>query len=359
MKINSLKLTNFRVYSAYSIMFSPSKTVLIGPNAVGKTSIIEAIYALGLAKSPRVSDDKEMIKNGKSAFFVEGEFCSSTNNKYRVSIGLDETKKVIKKNQTVIKKMSDHIGLIDCVWFSSLDLNLLFGSPQFRRRNFDRIMCQISKVYFGALSNYKKFLKERNALLKRLIFEKNKQLNVLLDAIDQQLVIEGEKVISIRKKTIAKINQLITKNKEKIGNDKEDFKIQYIENVNEKSFESALKNSLSEDIKRGNTSVGPHKDDYIFIINNKNIVFQGSQGQQRNAIISLKLAESDLIYEVKKEYPILLLDDVFSELDKERQNKLIMGLDKDIQTIITTTSLSDIDDDVVNNSMIIEMKGDY
>ena len=154
------------------------------------------------------------------------------------------------------------------------------------------------------------------------------------------------------------MNQFLIDKQHEIGNVNEDLKIEYIENVKEEDFLIKLKDSFLDDLKHGNTSFGPHKDDYIFIINNKNIVYQGSQGQQRNAILSLKLSEVDLIYEVKKEYPILLLDDVFSELDRERQNKLLNSINKEIQTIITTTSLSEIDNKLVEDSMVIEVKGD-
>ena len=358
MRINRLQVKNFRSYSEYFWEFDGSKVLIVGSNASGKTTLIEAIYMLGLAKSPRTAYDSELIKNNESSFFVEGDFESSTLNKYKVSLGFDGEKRLIKKNQTVVKKLSDHIGLIDCVWFSSFDLNMLTGNPQIRRRNFDRIICQISKVYFAALSNYKKFLKERNALLKRLIFENKTELKVLLETIDQSLVNEGKKIISLRRKIINKLNQFLIDKQHEIGNVNEDLKIEYIENVKEEDFLIKLKDSFLDDLKHGNTSFGPHKDDYIFIINNKNIVYQGSQGQQRNAILSLKLSEVDLIYEVKKEYPILLLDDVFSELDRERQNKLLNSINKEIQTIITTTSLSEIDNKLVEDSMVIEVKGD-
>lgn len=358
MRIKTISLKNFRCYSEKKLDFHGQSTVFIGQNAVGKTSLAEAIYVLGMVKSPRITDDKAMIKEGNNSFFIEGEFESSTLNKYKICFGYNGEKRLIKKNGVSIKKLSDYIGIIDVVWFSANDLNLLSGSPQNRRANFDRIICQISKVYFTALSNYKNFLKERNALLKRLIFENRTTNNVLLEVINQRLVLEGKKIISIRRKIVSKINEILKEEKQKIGNENEDFKIDYLPCVSENEFESKLNDNFEEDLKRGNTCFGPHKDDYIFIINNKNIVYQGSQGQQRNAILTLKMAELNLLYEIKKEYPILILDDVFSELDKERQNKLLLGINKEVQTIITTTSISEIDEEVIKESNIIAMKGD-
>lgn len=358
MKINNISLENFRCYSAYRCSFNDKINVIIGRNAVGKTSLAEAVYVLGMCKSARISDDYALINHKKKHFFLEGEFCSSTMNKYKISIGYDGAKKVVKKNQTLIKKMSDYIGVVDVVWFSANDLFLLFGNPQNRRANFDRIMCQISKVYVGALSNYKKFLKERNALLKRLIFENRNEDRILLESINEMLAEEAKKIIKIRYKTINKINEILRKMYDNNSIIKELLKIEYCINVGENEYLDVLKTTLDDDLKHGNTSKGPHKDDYIFIINNKNIVESGSQGQQRNAILNMKLAEVELIYEVKKEYPILILDDVFSELDKTRKNMLINQMPNDVQIIITATSLAEIDNNIINNSNIISLEGD-
>ena len=338
--------------------FSEKLNIVIGPNAVGKTTVAEAVYLLGMTKSPRASEDKTMIRDGKNVLFVEGEFYSSVMNKYKISLGYDGEKKVIKKNQSLIKKVSDFLGTIDVVWFSANDLFLLSGNPQNRRTNFDRIMCQISKVYFDALSNYKKILKERNALLKRLIFENSERHRVLLESIDESLVVEGNKIMKIRAKTVNKINEILEKEYKKNSSNKELLKLEYSNCVGEKDFLKVLKDSYNEDLKRGNTMFGPHKDDYIFIINNKNIVDNGSQGQQRNAILNLKLAEVQLINEVKNEYPILILDDLFSELDEKRKNLLLNQMPEDVQIIITTTSLAELDASIIEKSNIISLKGD-
>ena len=358
MKIKDISVSNFRCYSRFSCSNLANLVLIYGPNAVGKSSFIEAVYLLSLTKSPRTHDEKDMIKDCETNFFVNGSFVSSVNNKYVVSFGYDGNKKILKKNGSIVKKISDYIGTIDAVWFSSKDLNLVNGSPKERRSNFDRILCQISKVYFTALSNYKKLLKERNALLKWLILENKTNNNLLLETIDQKLVSEGKKVIRARNKTIKKMNELLEKIHSKISGTKEKVEIEYVPSVDENSFDNELKKNLNEDIKHGNTGVGPHKDDYIFIINNKNIATYGSQGQQRNTILSLKLTEVQLIYEVKNEYPILLLDDVFSELDKNRQNKLLENINNDVQTFITTTSISDIENKIIDRAELIHMKGD-
>ena len=358
MKIKSIKLEGFRCHSLITIDFGDNTNIIFGPNASGKTSIIEAVYIFGLLKSPRGIADRELINNVNDHFYIEASFVSSTLNKYNVSVGFNGEQKIVRKNKSIVKRMSDHIGIIDCVWFSANDLFLLSGSPQNRRTNFDRILCQISKVYFSALSNYKKFLKERNALLKRLIFENRKENIILLETINERLIFEGKRIINIRQKVIEKINEILLKKHSEIGYKNEALKIEYVPSVTEDMIEEKIISNVDEDIKHGNTSFGPHKDDYIFIINNKNIVYQGSQGQQRNAVLSLKLAEVELIYNVKKEYPILLLDDVFNELDLERQNRLLKGIEENVQTIITTTSISGLDKEIIRNSNLIELKGE-
>lgn len=358
MKINSLLLQDFRCYNSFSSSFLKNLIIIYGPNACGKTSLIEAIYLLSLTKSPRLIEERGMIKDNMTSFFVKGSFVSSVNNKYEVSLGYDGNKKIFKKNGSLIKKASDYVGIIDSVWFSANDLNLINGSPKERRMNFDRIICQISKVYFATLSNYKKLLKERNALLKWLIFENKINNTILLEAIDQKLVVEAKKIIAFRKKTINKINEILDQTHKNISGTNEKIRIIYNPNVDENEIEKQLKEHLQDDFKYGNTGIGPHKDDYVFIINNKNIATKGSQGQQRNAILSLKLSELQLIYEVKKEYPILLLDDVFSELDKTRQNKLLENINVEVQTFITTTSITELEQSVIERAELIHMKGD-
>ena len=179
-----------------------------------------------------------------------------------------------------------------------------------------------------------------------------------METIDQKLINEAKKIINIRIKIVKKINEILKNIHFEISGTKELIQVEYVPNIEENVFEEELKKHIQDDIKHGNTSVGPHKDDYIFIINNKNIAIQGSQGQQRNAILSLKLSEVQLIYEVKNEYPILLLDDVFSELDKTRQNKLLKNINNEVQTFITTTSITDIEQEVIEHAELIHMKGD-
>ena len=358
MKIDRLSVKNFRCYREYNVTFSEGINVIIGENATGKTSLAEAVFALSFTKSPRISDEKVLIKDGCDNFFISGDFCGNLFNKYKISYGYDGEKKVIKKNQAVVRKISDYVGTIDVVWFSANDLFLFVGSPQNRRSNFDRIMCQISKVYYAALSNYKKFLKERNALLKRLNFENSKQLKVLLESLNEGIILEGKKIINIRAKTIHKINELLNQKHAFSKDQKELLQIKYCNSVDVDNYSNVLNDSYIDDLRRGNTSFGPHKDDYIFIINNKNIVEEGSQGQQRNAILNLKLAEVELINEVKKETPILVLDDVFSELDEKRKNNILKRIPEGVQIIITATSLVEIDRDVVEKANIISLKGD-
>ena len=219
---------------------------------------------------------------------------------------------------------------------------------------FDLVFCQISKDYLFMTNYYKKLLKDRNTLLKRLTFENRNDLQNLLEVITEQLIDYGNKIIEFRKNNIRKISEFASCNHYKISKNLETFELQYIPSFNMLT-KQIYDFSYAEDLKKGYTTIGPHRDDYSFIVNNKNVAIFGSQGQQRNAVLSVKLGMADFIFEIKKEAPTLLLDDVFSELDKERQNSLINSLNPNFQTIITTASISDLDKRILDNALIVEL----
>lgn len=355
MRINGLKLYNYRLFDKKTVSFEKGINVIYGDNAIGKTTILEAVYYLSLTKSFKTNDEQTLVRHDSNEMSVIGQIFKQ---------GSVSTLKVIKdlKGKTVFKdsskflKISDFIGESLVVAFCNHDVVLLNGSPRERRKLFEPIFCQISKDYVLASNYYKKILNERNALLKRLMFENNQALTELLKTLDLQLVDYAKKIIFFRNETIKKINEQIQKFYCSISEEKCNVEIQYSPSSDYQSIERELFNRRDEDIKKGTTSVGPHRDDYVFIINNKNIIDFGSQGQQRSVLISLKLCFVDLIFKAKEEYPILLLDDVLSELDRKRQNNLFNLIDSDIQTILSTATLAEVDENVLKNANIITLK---
>lgn len=356
MLIKKIKLEKFRCFEHKIIEFKGLKTILIGKNAVGKTSIIEAIMCLSVLKSFRTNNQLEMIRENSGYFYLEG-VVEESERLNTVSLYVDETTKRVKLNNYLYKKMSDYVGLFNVVAFSALDFLVLKGNPSDRRKMMDLIFCQISKDYLNMSNYYKKLLKDRNTLLKGFIFENSDKMQTLIESVTEQIIEYGNKIVSFRLEFCRKISEYANKIHSKISSEKEQFEFVYAPSCPKLTKEVYLK-SFEEETKRGYTLIGPHRDDYIFIINNKNISVFGSQGQQRNAMLSVKLAMADVLYEIKKEAPTLLLDDVFSELDEERQNALINNLNPMYQTIITAASVSDLKENIINNSLIINLESE-
>lgn len=353
MIIKNIKIKQFRRFNDFQLEFSPKITVIYGDNAVGKTTIIEAINCISSIKSFRTNDYLELINDFSEYFYLEATL-KSDELENKVTYYCDKQGKKIKLNNYLYLKLSDFVGYFNVVCFSSLDFFKLKGSGNERRKLFDLVFCQISKDYMFVSNYYKKLLKDRNALLKRLIFENRRDLQNLIEVVSEQLVEFGNKIIEFRQKTINEISNFAKLHHLRISEELEDFCLTYSPSVNKLKIEY-YNNSLTEDLKRGYTTIGPHRDDYIFIVNNKNVAIYGSQGQQKNAILSVKLAMADLIYENKKEAPTLLLDDVFSELDRKRQNALVNSLNPNYQTIITTASISDLDNKILDNALLVKL----
>lgn len=354
MVIKKIKINNFRCFKQKNIEFSSKNNIILGSNAIGKTSVLEAITCLSILKSFRTNDQMEMICENNDYFFVEGELLSG-NNQAVVSVYFDKTLKRVKVNNYVYKKLSDYVGFFNVVTFSALDFLILKGASSERRRMLDLIFCQISKDYLIMSNYYKKLLKDRNALLKAFILENRDKALTLIEAVTEQMITCGNKIIEFRRTYCQKISEFSKKIHYEISSGFENFELKYTSS-SEKLTAEIFRKTFEEDVRRGYTTIGPHRDDYIFIINNKNISVYGSQGQQRNAMLSVKLAMADLLFEIKKEAPTLLLDDVFSELDEQRQNALIDSLNPEYQTIITTASISDLKENIINNSLIINLE---
>ena len=355
MIIKSLELADFRNYDNLKIDFSSGTNILYGDNAQGKTNILEAIYVSATTKSHKGSKDKEIINFGKEEAHIR-TILEKDNAEYRVDMHLRKNKsKGIAIDGQKIKRASDLIGRLNVVFFSPEDLSIIKNGPSERRRFMDMELCQLDHIYLNSLSKYNKLVFERNKVLKDL-FEKPEN-SVLLDVQDKQLCEYGSVIIKAREKFIKELNEIISPIHEKLTGGKELLSVYYEPNVSFEEFEKKLSASRKKDMYAGQTTIGPHKDDFSFIVKKAqdpekegiDIRKYGSQGQQRTASLSLKLSEIEIVKKSKKDNPVLLLDDVLSELDSNRQNYLLNTIG-DIQTIITCTGL----DEFVNNRFEID-----
>ena len=338
MKIKQLKLKNYRNYNLLDLEFDSSTNIFYGDNAQGKTNILESIYLCGTTKSHRGTKDRDLISFGKDESHIEAVIEKKEVN-YKIDIHLKKNSpKGIAINKIPIKKASDLFGVINIVFFSPEDLNIIKNGPSERRRFIDLELAQLDKVYLSDLSNYNRIINQRNKLLKDS--HDRKELLETLDVWDAQLIYYGNKIIDRRNKFIYQINEIIKKIHSQLTGGKEILQLHYeLSNV-DISLEQAIFKNRERDIRAKSTSVGPHRDDICFMSGELDIRKFGSQGQQRTAALSLKLSEIELVKKITKDTPILLLDDVLSELDKNRQNYLLDSI-CDIQTLITCTGVDD------------------
>lgn len=347
MIIKSLELVDYRNYESLSIEFCEGTNILYGDNAQGKTNILEAIYVAATTKSHKGSKDKDIVNFDKEEAHIR-TFIQKEGIETRVDMHLRKSKsKGIAIDGQKIKKAADLLGLCNVVFFSPEDLGIIKNGPGERRRFVDMELCQLDSFYLYNLNNFNKIVNQRNKLLKDMYM--NPQLKETLNIWDMQLVSYGSKIIERRAKFVEQLNEIIFDIHKKLSGGKEELRIVYEPNVEINDLEKKLRESQDRDIRSKMTSVGPHRDDFSFIIGNTDIRKFGSQGQQRTAALSLKLSEIELVKKITKDTPILLLDDVLSELDSNRQNYLLNSIG-DIQTIITCTGLEEF----VNNRFEID-----
>ena len=333
MIVKKLELLNYRNYEYLNIDFDSGINILYGDNAQGKTNILEALYMSGTSKSHKNAKDKETIKFGKEEAHIK-TIVFKNDIEYKIDIHLKSHKnKGIAINGVPIKKATELFGVLNIIFFSPEDLNIIKEGPSERRRFIDMELCQLDKVYL-----HNKILNQRNKLLKDMLDKPS--LRDTLDSWDEQLLKYGKEIIKRRKKFIDDLNEVIFLIHKKLSGNKEELTITYEPDVTLSNYESALKEARKKDERFLTTSVGPHRDDMAFLIKNVDLRKYGSQGQQRTAALSLKLSEIELVKSIIKEEPILLLDDVLSELDKGRQNQLLSSISK-TQTIITCTGLDE------------------
>lgn len=342
MIIKSLELSGFRNYDFLSLEFDRGTNILFGDNAQGKTNILEAIYLSATTKSHKGHKDRDIVKFGAEEAHIR-TCIEKSGEDIRIDMHLRKTKsKGIAIDGTRIKKAAELLGLMNVVFFSPEDLSIIKNGPAERRHFVDMELCQLDSFYLYNLNNYNKIVNQRNKLLKDLFM--NPSLKDTLSIWDAQMASFGGKVIERRILFTQQLNEIIKGIHSQLTGGKEDLEIIYEPDVSMERFEETLFLTQDKDIRLKMTSTGPHRDDFSFLVNGIDIRKFGSQGQQRTAALSLKLAEIELVKKMTKDTPILLLDDVLSELDSSRQNLLLSSIG-DIQTIITCTGL----DEFVNN----------
>ena len=338
MIVDSIKLENFRNYQSLKLKFDQGTNIFYGDNAQGKTNILESVYVCCTTKSHKGSKDKEMIRFGEDEAHIKLTV-RKQDVPYRIDMHLKKNKaKGIAINGIPIRKASELFGIVNVVFFSPEDLNIIKNGPAERRRFLDLELCQLNKLYVHGLIQYNRVVTQRNKLLKELSF--HPEYEETLDIWDLQLAQYGRQVIEYRMDFVKQLNEMIVGIHNQLSGGKEHLEIFYEPNVEAEKLEDALAKNRDSDLRQRTTGIGPHRDDISFIVNGIDIRRFGSQGQQRTAALSLKLAEIELVKYLVKDYPVLLLDDVLSELDGSRQEHLLAGIDH-IQTMITCTGLED------------------
>ena len=352
MILKSLELDNYRNYEHLLIEFDKGTNILTGENAQGKTNILEAIYLCSTTKSHRGNKDSEIIKFDSEESHLRTIIDKKDEN-VRIDMHLRSGKsKIIALNMEKLKKTSELIGILNVVLFSPEDLNIIKGGPSYRRSFIDMQICRLDSSYVFNLSNYNKIIDQRNKLLKDIYFQP--ALRETLFIWDSQLQSYGSQVIKRRKEFIDELNGIVKEIHYKLTGQKEFLTIKYEPDTEADKIEEALKENAERDLKSKATSSGPHRDDYVININGMDARKFGSQGQQRTAALSLKLAEIEIIKKNTNDNPIFLLDDVLSELDSNRQNMLLDSI-SNIQTIITCTGLDDFVNERFKNDRVFEV----
>jgi len=338
MIIQSIELNNFRNYENLQISFDEGTNILFGDNAQGKTNILEAAYLSGTTKSHKGSKDKEMIRFGTNEAHLR-TMVLKKGKQYQIDMHLKNNRsKGIAVNKIPMKKASELFGILNIVFFSPEDLNIIKNGPSERRHFLDAELCQLDKIYLSDLSNYNKILNQRNKLLKDMVYRP--ELSDTLPVWDMQLIDTGKKIIRRREQFVKELNEIVHEIHYRISGGKEELFLSYEPSVSADMMEQEIERVRQRDLKICQTSVGPHRDDLLFSIADVDIRKFGSQGQQRTSALSLKLSEIELVRKSIHDTPVLLLDDVLSELDSSRQNYLLNSI-CDTQTIITCTGLDE------------------
>ena len=370
MRIKSLKLLYFRNYLSMNIDVHPSLNVLVGNNANGKTNIIESIFCLALGRSYRTKSDSECIMFGETATAMSCVVNKNDKN-LDIMLGINNKGKSAKIAGVKKTKLTDFVGELNVVLFSPEDLQLVKGSPSLRREFINREFYQFSRIYHKYYLMYQHLLKQRNSYLKDMRKNPKDEMSLAyLETITSQLAKVAIYITRERVSFVNDISKLTYQNMLNISNGQESLKIRYKSSVlealnindisdeifNEENLTNVMMKKLYDDIMRGSTKIGPHQDDLEFYINDLDAKMYASQGQQRSIVLSLKLAEINYLKTKTGTYPVLLLDDVLSELDKNRQLKLLDAINENVQTFITTPSISDIKEDLLKKAKVFKIE---
>lgn len=357
MKINSLKINHFRNYKDCSVEFDPFINIFIGNNAQGKTNLLEAIYILSMSKSFKTNVIDELIYFDEDFAKIQGKIISHHQD-MNLEIILSKLGKKAIINHKEIKKTSDYVGYLNVVLFIPEDLMLIKGSPRLRRKLIDMEISKISPIYMYNLNKYNKLLKERNKYLK-MLHENHKGVDEYLEVLSEQMARLQVDLIKRRIEFVETWNDIATKMYDYVSLHKEKLFIEYKSSYKKIDYESILEKYIKNyqrDIQYSQTVDGLHKDDMLMYLDDKNAVIYASQGQQRSIVLSLKIALLELIKKEIGEYPILLLDDVLSELDDVRQTKLLNLIEGKVQTFLTSTSIDGIHHQVIENAKKLIIK---
>jgi len=364
MKLTNLQLQNFRNYESVQLEFTDGVHVFIGENAQGKTNLMESIYALAMTKSHRTTNDKELIGWNKEFATIKGTV-EKTATKTNLELQFSKKGKIAKVNYLEQKRLSSYLGNLNVILFAPENLTLVKGSPQNRRKFVDMELGQMSSLYLYDLVEYNRVLKQRNTYLKQLAIKK-KQPDEYLEVLSEMLSELASKIVFHRLDFMKQLEALAIPIHDQLSLGREKFSVSYQATIPledgltpsqmKKIYMNQFKKNQTREADQATTLIGPHRDDLIFYLNEIPVQTYGSQGQQRSTVLSLKLAEIELMKLSTGEYPLLLLDDVLSELDDDRQTHLIKAIENKVQTFITTTSLDGIKQQFINEPVVIPIE---
>ena len=364
MKLTNLQLQNFRNYESVQLEFTDGVHVFIGENAQGKTNLMESIYALAMTKSHRTTNDKELIGWNKEFATIKGTV-EKTATKTNLELQFSKKGKIAKVNYLEQKRLSSYLGNLNVILFAPENLTLVKGSPQNRRKFVDMELGQMSSLYLYDLVEYNRVLKQRNTYLKQLAIKK-KQPDEYLDVLSEMLSELASKIVFHRLDFMKQLEALAIPIHDQLSLGREKFSVSYQATIPledgitpsqmKEIYIDQFKKNQTREADQATTLIGPHRDDLIFYLNEVPVQTYGSQGQQRSTVLSLKLAEIELMKLSTGEYPLLLLDDVLSELDDDRQTHLIKAIENKVQTFITTTSLDGIKQQFINEPVVIPIE---
>ena len=364
MKLTNLQLQNFRNYESVQLEFTEGVHVFIGENAQGKTNLMESIYALAMTKSHRTTNDKELIGWNKEFATIKGTV-EKTATKTNLELQFSKKGKIAKVNYLEQKRLSSYLGNLNVILFAPENLTLVKGSPQNRRKFVDMELGQMSSLYLYDLVEYNRVLKQRNTYLKQLAIKK-KQPDEYLEVLSEMLSELASKIVFHRLDFMKQLEALAIPIHDQLSLGREKFSVSYQATIPledgltpsqmKEIYINQFKKNQTREADQATTLIGPHRDDLIFYLNEIPVQTYGSQGQQRSTVLSLKLAEIELMKLSTGEYPLLLLDDVLSELDDDRQTHLIKAIENKVQTFITTTSLDGIKQQFINEPVVIPIE---